>query len=314
MNERMIGIAAMGGSSNQVVQTIRDLEHRGISAAWLTMGGANSDAITLLAAAGVQTDYIKLGTSIVPTWPRHPVALVQQAQVMAQLTPGRFRLGIGPSHRTGMQRMFGASFDAPLANLREYLTIVKSLLQCGHVEFDGRHYHANASLESQGFDVPVMASALRRASFELCGEIADGAISWVCPAEYLYRVCLPALKRGAERAGRDAPPLIVHVPVCIHDDHAEGLAAVRDQLGRYAQIPFYQQMFDAAGFPEAASGLWSDGMSEAVAMLGTEEQVSDRLNGLFQMGAGEVLVSVVIAGQDPEGSRERTLQFLANID
>ncbi len=177
MSERVIGVATMGGSSTQVVETVRDLERRGVPAAWLTTGGAGLDGITLLAAAGVQTERIKLGTSIVPTWPRHPIAMVQQVQVLAQLAPGRFRLGVGPSHRAGMQQMFGASFEAPLTNLREYLTIVKSLLHQGQVEFDGRHYHAHAAIQSPAPDVPVMASALREASFELCGELADGAIS-----------------------------------------------------------------------------------------------------------------------------------------
>ncbi len=126
-------------------------------------------------------------------------------------------------------------------------------------------------------------------------------------------MCLPALQRGAERAGRDAPPLIAHAPVCVHDNPDEVAAAVREQLGRYAQIPFYARMFEAAGFPEALSGQWSDGMGEAVALSGREEQVAERLRGLFDMGVGEVLVSVIVAGEDREASRERTLQFLADF-
>ena len=295
MSERVIGVAAMGDSSTQVVETVRALERRGVP------------------AAGVQTGRIKLGTSIVPTRPRHPIAMVQQVQVLAQLTPGRFRLGVGPSHRAGMQQMFGASFEAPLTNLREYLTIIKSLLHQGQVEFDGCHYHAHAAIQSPAPDVPVMASALREASFELCGELADGAISWVCPGEYLSSVCLPALQRGAEQAGRDAPPLIAHTPVCVRDSPDEGAVAVREQLGRYAQIPLYARTFEAAGFPEALSGHWSDGMGEAAALSGREEQVAERLRGLFDMGVGEVLVSVFVAGKDREASRERTLRFLADF-
>ena len=94
----------------------------------------------------------------------------------------------GPSHRAGMESMFGFGFKAPLTNLREYVSIVKKLLLEGSVNFDGRHYRAHASIGEAVNDVPVMASALRPASFEFCGAEADGAISWVCPGVYLRDV------------------------------------------------------------------------------------------------------------------------------
>jgi F420-dependent oxidoreductase-like protein len=313
MGKKVIGVAAMGTSSGQVLDTIRDLETRGIQAAWLTTAGAGLDALTLFAAAAVQTERIKLGTSIVPTWPRHPMVAVQQVQVLAQLADGRFRLGVGPSHKPAMESAYGFDFRGPLTNLREYLTVVKSLLHHGQVEFDGRHYHAHASILSPWPDVPIMASALRASSFELCGELADGAISWVCPGDYLRDVGLPAMRRGAQKAGRLTPPLVAHVPMCVHDDSQEALAAVQEQFGRYAQIPFYARMFEAAGFPEASSGRWSDAMIEAVAIMGSENQVAKRLDAMFDWGAGEILVSVVPAGPDKEASRERTLRFLAEL-
>lgn len=313
MGNKAIGVAAMGGDSREVVETIRDLERRGIEAAWLTTAGIGPDALTVFAAAAAQTERIKLGTSIVPTWPRHPIAVVQQLQVLHDLAPGRVRLGVGPSHRPIMQGTFGMDYLAPLTNLREYLTVLKALLHQGQVEFDGRYFHAHAKLTEPLPDVPVMASALRQGSFELCGELSDGAISWVCPDEYLREQCLPALRRGAERAGRPVPPLIAHVPVCVHDDRSEALAGVREQFGRYATMPSYVKMFEAAGFLEPQSGEWSDAMSEAVAFIGDEEEVAARVRRLFEWGADELLISVVTAGPDRAASRERTLGLLAGL-
>jgi len=312
VNQKRIGVAAMGGDANAVLSRIQELERQGIQAAWLTTGGAGLDGLTLFSAAAVRTESIMLGTCITPTWPRHPIAAVQQVQVIANLAPGRFRFGLGPSHRAGMESMFGFDFKAPLTNLREYVSIVKKLLGEGSVDFDGRQYHAHASIAEAAADVPVMASALRPASFEYCGAETDGAISWVCPGVYLRDVAVPAMQKGAQGAGRSVPPLITHAPVCVHDNPEEVRSASREQLSTYPRAPFYQRMFAAAGYPEAKETEgWSDGMLDAVVLSGTEETVAGRLRELFDWGSDEILVSVVTAGTDRAGSWDRTVRLLA---
>ncbi len=74
-----------------------------------------------------------------------------------------------------MQAM-GMQFPSPLGHSREYVHILKAILQQGHVEFDDTYYTAHDAI-AEPLDVPVMASALQRGSFELCGADADGAIS-----------------------------------------------------------------------------------------------------------------------------------------
>ena len=158
-----------------------------------------------------------------------------------------------------------------------------------------------------------MASALRRRSFEFCGAETDGAISRVCPGVYLREVALPAMQTGAQRAGREVPPLIAHAPVCVHDNPEEVRAAAREQLGNYPRSPFYAQMFSDAGFPEAANGTWSDAMLEAVVLSGDEARVEERLREWLSFGATELLVSPVLAGPDREASLQRTLKLLAKL-
>ena len=310
MSERRIGIAASAPTANEVLTNIQRAEETGISAAWLTTGGTGLDGLTVFAAAAAQTDTVMLGTSITPTFPRHPIVVAQQVQVLAQLAPGRFRLGIGSSHRPTMRAMFGIEMKAPLGHLREYIRILKELLQQGGVDFDGRYYHAHGSIPAP-VDVPVMASALQPGSFELCGAEADGAISWVCPSAYLRDVALPALRNGADQAGREVPPLITHAPVCVHENPEEVRAAVQQQLANYPMLPFYQKMFEAAGFPEAAEETWSDGMIAGTVLSGNEEQVKAGLQGLFDLGASEILVSPLHAGPDREASLARTWGLLS---
>ena len=310
MSDNLIGVAVGAGNAGDALAMIERAEELGIQAAWMTTGGARLDSITTFAAAAVRTQRIKMGTSIVPTYPRHPLVAAQQAQVIAHLAPGRFRLGMGPSHRPTMESM-GMDFRSPLGHLREYLQILKALLQKGKVDFDGTFYHAHESI-AQTVDVPVMASALGKGSFELCGAEADGAISWICPGPYLRDVAIPAMKKGAEQAGRPVPPLIAHAPVCVHDNAEEVRAAVREQVTN-PRLPFYQRMLINAGFPEAKDGTWSDAMIDAVVLWGDEQRVTERLIEMFSFGATEVLASPIAAGTDREGSVDRTMRLLGQV-
>ena len=92
MSMGTIGVEVSGRDATEIIEQIQRLEDLGVKAAWATSGG-DSDPITLLAVAAMQTESILLGTSIVPTWPRHPITTAQQANVLANLAPGRFRLG-----------------------------------------------------------------------------------------------------------------------------------------------------------------------------------------------------------------------------
>ena len=159
---------------------------------------------------------------------------------------------------------------------------------------------------------PVPAGNDRDAStqaFQMCGAEADGAISWVCPGSYLHDVALPAMRTGADRAGRAVPPLVAHLPVCVHDDPNEAREAVRQQFAGFARAPFYQNMFIAAGFPEVSQGTWSDSMVDSVAAWGDESRVLQCVEQLFSLGASEIMVSPVPAGNDRDASLDRTLRL-----
>ena len=75
------------------------------------------DTLTTLAAAATKTSTIRLGTSIVPTYPRHPLVMAQQALSLYDIAPGRLRLGIGPSHRAIIEDIYGLTQPSQLAHL-----------------------------------------------------------------------------------------------------------------------------------------------------------------------------------------------------
>lgn len=304
MSAMTLSVAIQARDAAEAVAQIRQAEGAGVAAAWSTIGGAGGDdPIAAFAAALVQTERIQLGTAILQTWPRHPIVIAQQALALEALAPGRFRLGIGPAHEGNMARAYGVDFTAPVTNLREYLTILTSLLHEGEVDFVGKQVTARTRVRTTT-STPVMGSALRPRSFELCGELADGAISWMCPRAYLVHQALPALARGADRVGRRPPPLVAHVPIAVHEDREAARELARAQLGNYSRTPFYQLMFEEAGYPGVADG-YSDALLDDLVISGSEHAVADQLRGLGALGFGEVLAAPVIDPADREGSIAR---------
>jgi F420-dependent oxidoreductase-like protein len=291
MTNRTIGVVIEDGDTAHTIETIQRAERAGVPAVWM-ISVAGHDVMTMFAAAAVQTERIRLGTSVVRSMARHPITLAEQARVIWELAPGRLALGIGPAHKGSMSHDFGLPYGKPLGYLEEYLGIVKDLLQGGKVDFEGQYYTARFEM-SGGVDVPVHASALRQRSFEMCGRAADGAITWVCPLDYVRDVGMPALKKGAQDAGKPTPQMLVHVPVCVTDDEATAQAALRDSLHYFPYTPNYAAMFDLAGYPNSEKTGWTDDLANAVMVWGDAETVQRRLEEIFAWGASELVVTVL---------------------
>jgi len=254
------GLVVPRGTAPDLVAAVKLAEERGVKGVWTTVGGASSDPVTSYAAVATQTRTAVLGTSVTPTYPRHPITLAAQAITLDELAPGRIRLGIGTSHRPIIEGIYGIPMGKPLAHLREYLTIPRTLLWEGEVDFAGEYFTVKTALPA-GITppkIPVPISALRQNAFRLAGELADGAISWVTPIHYLVNTVLPAMQEGAERAGRDRPPLIALVPVAVSTDRDAARTAFRNQFPIYSKLPFYAAMFADAGFPVTAEQTMTD--------------------------------------------------------
>ncbi|MGH2584292.1 MAG: LLM class flavin-dependent oxidoreductase, partial [Dehalococcoidia bacterium] len=313
MTTPVLTLNVSGSDAARTVAAIVRAERFGLAGVWVPTMGVGPDALTSLAAAAMRTERVSLGTGVLPAFPRHPLVMAQQALAVASLAPGRLRLGIGTSHRQGMEGVFGVDMRAPLRHLREYLRVLKTALADGTVEHVGPRYTVHARLPAPEPPVPVMIAALGPGAFRLAGEAADGAVSWLCPPAYLERVALPALREGAERSGRPAPPLVAGLPIAVCTDAEAVRATVRTQLAGYVRAPFYQQMLVAAGLPEATAGTWSDRMVEEVVLAGDEAAVADRLSALAAAGIDEVAVTPLLVGPDSRASMQRTLELLAAL-
>lgn len=302
LHER-VGLVIYGADAAAAVKHIIAAEAAGVYQVWMTQGTPAPDTLTLFAAAAVQTTTVRLGTAIVPTYPRHPLALAQQALTLGDLAPGRLRLGVGPSHRPTIEGTYGLPMPAPLQHLREYVAVLRALLWDGQVDEQGRYYTVKTKLP-RAPQTPILISALREGAFRLAGEISDGALSWMCPVSFLLEKALPALRAGAATSGRQPPPLVAHIPVALSQDRPAALAAAQQQIGRYARIQFYANMFADAGFPIGADGVMPEALLDNLVVSGDEATVAARLTELLAQGLDELLIMpITVTNADNERSQ-----------
>jgi F420-dependent oxidoreductase-like protein len=304
-----VGFVVERTSAVAAIKQIVAAEEAGIRQIW--MNQAYLDTLTIFAAAATKTSEVRLGTAIVQTYPRHPLALVQQVLVLNDIAPGRLRLGIGPSHSSIIEGIFGLPQRKPLVHLREYVEVLRAVLGEGRVNHHGEFFNVVVTpgglvTSSNTAQLPILISALGERAFQLAGAIADGALSWLCPVPYLLHTGLPALRKGASIAGRSAspPPLVAHVLVAVTTDRNLATAAGHQFIDFYTRLPFYVKMFTSAGFPTTLGSAAPDALVDSLVISGNEETVTARFSELFASGLDEVMVTLLpIANKGDEQFR-----------
>ena len=233
------------------IELVRRAEALGYDSAWVTHG-LGRDGFLVLAAYAQATERIGLGTGVVPIYPRHPVVMAQEASTLMEVSAGRFRLGIGLSHRPSMVDALGLDMGEPLAVMREYLEVLRAALH-GQATFEGRYYRVRWTGAFRAPAPPVLLAGLAPPMLELAGELADGVVLWLCSPAYLRDVAVPALARGRARAGKplEGFEVVAPVPLAVTADHAGVTRLFREELVRYLSLPYYRTMFRASGFEDA---------------------------------------------------------------
>jgi len=239
-----------GADLRQAVELARQAEAWGYESLWVTHGGGR-DSFLVLSAYAQATRTIGLGNGVVPIYPRHPVALAQEALTLAELSGGRFRLGIGVSHRPTMSDALGLEMGSPLQVMREYVTVLRSALR-GKVEHAGTRYRVSwkSALPRLPQPPPLLIAGLSSGMLELAGEIADGVILWLCSPAYVRSVVVPAVARGRAKAGKSLEgfEVVAAVPVALTGDAGAAILLFKEELTRYLLLPFYRTMLGASGF------------------------------------------------------------------
>jgi F420-dependent oxidoreductase-like protein len=300
-----IGLTGGGATVDRLVDNAVEAEAEGFTSLWYP-GGGGLDPLVLLPVVGRATSTIGLGTSVVQTYPRHPVLMAQQAAAVGAAIgdASRFTLGVGVSHRPVIEGTYGLDYDSNARHLREYLTVVADLLGGGRVRFDGDEYHAAADLVQRPEPpVEVVVAALAPRSLAAAGELAGGTITWMANAHAVGSLIAPTIRSAAAAAGRPEPRVVVGLPVAVTDDEAAGRDAAARQFAVYGTLPNYRRVLAAGGVSSPAEA----------ALVGSEDAVGRAVADLFAAGATDVWAAPFPVGDDRGASRRRTRALLRDL-
>jgi alkanesulfonate monooxygenase SsuD/methylene tetrahydromethanopterin reductase-like flavin-dependent oxidoreductase (luciferase family) len=288
----------------ELLDSAREAEARGFTSGWVPHLPWSLDALTALALAGQVTDTIELGTAVVPTYPRHPMAMAQQAMSTQAATNGRLALGIGPSHPVVIESMFGLSYDRPARHTREYVEVLRAAFAgTGHLEYHGEFFDFRCS-RCRG--PHPRRSSLPRSHRSCCGwrVRSPTAPSRTGPTSARSRTTsCRGSRRRPDGAGRPAPRVVVGLPVAVVDDVAEARERATKLFATYNAIPTYQRILargDGAG-------------PEDVAVIGSAHDVEARLRAYADAGATDLCAAPLGLGSDRDASWRDTVDLLASL-
>lgn len=297
----MIGATeAPDTSLDSIVDSARFAEEQGFDNLWMA-NIFSFDAISMLTIIGRETNSIGLATAVTPTWPRHPTAIAQQALTASAASGGRFKLGIGLSHKVVIEDMLGFSYQKPARHMREYLHVLAPLLRGETVSYQGTQYKVNGvSIQVPGSgEVPILVAALGPVMLKLTGELADGTVTWMTGPKTLESYIVPTLNDAADNAGRPTPVVAAGFPVVLTNDPDKARNTIAKMLEVYGLLPSYRAMLDKEG---------AEGPAD-VALVGDEKTLRDDLKRIQDTGVTDFCGAIVT---DDQETYRRTLEFLAD--
>jgi probable F420-dependent oxidoreductase len=253
----------------------------------------------MIAAAATAAPRLEFSTGIAVAFPRSPMISAQIAWELAQNTAGRFRLGLGSQVRGHIERRYGAKWDKPAPQMRDYVGAFRACIRAFRreekLDYEGPYYRlsllpAQWSPPRHDYeDVKIDISAVGPFMCRVAGELADGVhVHPMHSMPYINNRLLPEVAAGASRAGRNADEIDLIVPVfAIPGDTPEERAAMttraRTQIAFYGSTPNYAFQFDDLGFEGTTARLGA--LMKAGDVKGMADAINDEMLEHFALVA-----------------------------
>ena len=294
MPQKRIAVTLPAGPRiTDTIDRIRWAEDNDIPDAWFSDSGA-PDTLTQVAAIAHHTSSIRIGTAVTPVYTRSPSVLAASANVIGQLLPERFVLGLGSSSQTIMGQFNGIPLEKPLTRVRETAELVKIMLAGEKTNYDGETVFSRGYRQAPMEKPPaVYLAALRPKMIEMAAEVGDGVIFNLWPKAALPKM-MEHVAIGAKAAGKDPAgvEIVNRAMVLCTDDKEYGRNLFRAAFGPYYATPVYNNFLAWAGYTEAAAQIaegWaekdrnktasamSDEMIDEIAIIGDEGEIQARI-------------------------------------
>ena len=313
----------MGPRIEDTIELVKWAEANGYPDVWFSDSGA-PDSLTMAAAVAAHIKAMRVGCAVTPVYTRSPSVLAATANVLGQVYPGRFVMGLGSSSETIMTRFNGIALEKPLTRVKETAIIVREMLAGGRTSFDlttlSSHGYRQAPMESPP---PIYLAALRPKMIEMAAEHGDGVIFNLWPKKALPRM-MEHVRIGAERAGKRAEDVEVvnRKMVLVTDDPEQGRERFRQHFAPYYANPVYNNFLAWAGYEDTAqeildgwaardrartTGAFSEALIDEVALIGSADEVRE---GLREDAANGVDTHI-IAPLGVSGAAEAQVTFEA---
>jgi alkanesulfonate monooxygenase SsuD/methylene tetrahydromethanopterin reductase-like flavin-dependent oxidoreductase (luciferase family) len=297
------------------IAAARSAEAAGFASVW-TADGAGDVLITLTAFA-LNTTRIRIGSGVL-VWNRPPVITAIAAAQLAELTEGRFILGLGAGPREWNERWWGIPFDRPVGRMREYVEVIRGALAASPNEpyqYHGQHFRIDGlvrAFQRTGRTLaavpPIWLGTTGPQMTRLAGRIADGVLlNPALSGRYLATVAVPALLSGVRSARRDRTALTIGALFSCVVDSDERVALRRVKATILAQITrdYFVRVWQSDGFSDdvaRAQARWlagdvegaldaiSDEFASTVCIAGTADRCRKRVAELLDIVDHAVLV------------------------
>jgi F420-dependent oxidoreductase-like protein len=255
----------------------------GVRQVWLPQQ-FDYDAIALAGLVGAAVPGLGVGTFVVPINPRHPLIVASLAQTAQAASHGNFSLGLGLGAHEPERLAFGTAWPNTVGRLREHLTVLRSIVDTGAVDFAGDQISASPAWPVRvagGTPVPVYVAAMGPKALRVTGELADGTLPYLAGPRTIAEFIEPTVAKAAADAGRPKPKIIAAVPVLVSDDVDAARAFATQRLSFYETIPSYRKVIAREGLASTAD----------LAAIGSAESVRRQLQRYLDAGATDVVLS-----------------------
>ncbi len=332
------GTAVAGDSS-----IITEAESLGYDSVW-TAEAYGADTVVPLAFIAARTERIKLGAGIMQMPGRTPAMTAMTAATLDHMSGGRFLLGLGVSGPQVVEGWHGRPYGKPLGVTREYVAIVrKALARDEPLTYEGDYYQLpylgddatglgkplKLMLKPDNPDIPIYLAAIGPNNVRLTAEIADGWLPIFYSPERAGEIYAPMLAQGFERSGEPEKMKRFDVAASVFAAVTEDLDRARLQVkpmlalyiggmgakgknfyndlarryGYEADAARIQQLYLAGKKLEATTAV-PDELVDEVSLIGTPEQIADRLDVWKQSG----VTTLILNSTDPT-----TLRTIAEL-